>query len=147
MASMKSEPDLILIVDDDAGDRLLMRRCLAKGGFGRNLVIVTNGEEALHYLRRQGSYSSLAGQDLPSLILLDLNMPKVDGMQVLREMQEDITLKAIPVVIFTTSDQANDIKDSYRHGAWYYLIKPSGAAAYDKMVVVLRDFWQHIVDI
>lgn len=74
-------------------------------------------------------------------------MPKVDGMQVLREMQEDITLKAIPVVIFTTSDQANDIKDSYRHGAWYYLIKPSGGAAYDKMVVVLRDFWQHIVEI
>lgn len=141
---MELNPRLILIVEDDAGDRVLIRRALAEGDFGRELATVSNGEEALHYLQRQEGYATLQGTPLPSLIILDLNLPKVSGKQVLEAMTGDPVLANIPVVIFTTSDQEQDVDEAYAHGAWYYLVKPSGAAGYGRMVAVLRRFWQHL---
>lgn len=139
--TIAASPSLILVADDDPGDRALIRRALVEGGFGRDIVAVKDGEEALNYLQRQGSYGDLAGQPLPDLLILDLNMPRVDGKQVMRAMSADPALKAIPVVIFTTSDQSDDIAESYDQGAWYYMVKPMGVAGYARMVEVLRGFW------
>lgn len=139
--TIETSPSLILVADDDAGDRALIRRALVEGGFGREIVTVNDGEEALNYLMRQGNYQDLAGRPLPDLLILDLNMPRVDGKQVLQAMSEDATLKTIPVVVFTTSDQSDDISESYDRGAWYYMVKPMGVAGYARMVEVLRGFW------
>ncbi len=140
----QSNPDLILIADDDPGDRMLIRRALSAESFGKNIVTVRDGEEALDYLLRRDKYSNLADLPLPNLLILDLNMPRIDGMQVLQAMSENNALRMVPVVIFSTSDQCADVQESYGHGAWYYIVKPAGIAGFEKMVGVLRHFWERL---
>ncbi len=138
----QSLPVDILLVEDNAGDVRLTREVLKDSKVRNNLIVATNGEEALSCLRKQGKF---AGTVLPDLILLDLNLPVKDGRQVLAEIKDDPDLKRIPVVILTTSKAEEDILKTYNLHANCYVTKPVDLEQFVKVVKSLEDFWLAIV--
>lgn len=139
---MLCKPIEILLVEDDPGDVDLTMEALDEAKIKINFNVAENGAEAIAYLRKEGQY---AGATLPDLILLDLNMPKKDGREVLCEMQSDENLKFIPVIVLTTSDTDEDILKSYNLGANAYITKPVGLDQFAKVVKSLEDFWFTVV--
>jgi CheY-like chemotaxis protein len=132
----------ILIADDDADDRYLLETAFSEKGFTERIDFVENGVEVLNYL------SNLkAGADnqihYPKFVLLDLNMPKKDGRQVLREMKASPVLKKIPVIVFTTTKSENEISRCYELGANTYIIKPVSFDALLNVVESIRSYWLH----
>lgn len=109
------------------------------------LYIVEDGEEALNYLLRRGEYEDPASSPKPDLMLLDLNMPKMDGKQLLEQMRADPNLRRIPVVALTTSKQENDIIRTYDLGANSYIVKPVDMDQFVNAIKVLKDYWFQIV--
>src|SRR5512135_277306 len=107
------KPITILLADDDPEDRMLARDALQESRVSNRLDMVVDGEDLMDYLHRRGAYESLKGQPLPGLILLDLNMPRKDGREALREIKGDPHLRRIPVVVFTTSKAGTDIGGMY----------------------------------
>jgi CheY-like chemotaxis protein len=132
----------ILLVEDNPGDADLAREALATGKVLNHLNVVADGEEAMAYLRRQGKY---AKSTRPDLVLLDLNLPKMDGRQVLAEIKSDEDLKSIPVVILTTSAAETDIIKSYSLHANCYITKPIDLDQFMKVVQATEEFWFNIV--
>ena len=130
-----SERTVLVMADDDPADCLLTEKALRKADITCPLYVVHDGAELLDYLRREGDYADPAAAPRPSLILLDLNMPKVNGTEVLERLREEPALRSIPVVVLTTSDEERDIAASYALGANAYLVKPS---AFDDMVSVAQ---------
>ena len=131
---MIGEPMEILLVEDNEDDILLEQEALADAKLVNLMSVVRDGEEALAYLRRQGKYQNAR---LPGLILLDINMPKKNGFEVLNEIKTDAALKHIPVVMLTTSDSEADIVKSYARGACSFITKPMD---FDKFRDVIRQF-------
>jgi two-component system, chemotaxis family, response regulator Rcp1 len=128
----------VLLVEDNPGDvRLTQEAFLAANG-KINLHIAADGVEALAFLQRQGGH---AGVPRPDLILLDLNLPKMDGREVLAHIKADASLKLIPTVILTTSDAEADIQNSYQLQANCYLTKPVQLEAFEALVKSINDFW------
>lgn len=134
----------VLLVEDDPGDIELTREGLKTSKMYINLNVVEDGVRALQYLRREGPYGAA---NRPDLILLDLNMPKKDGREVLKEIKADEKLRSIPVIILTTSDADMDIVKCYDFGANCYITKPVGFDAFIKVVHSLEDFWFTVVKI
>jgi two-component system, chemotaxis family, response regulator Rcp1 len=132
----------ILLVEDNPGDVRLTREALAEGKVRNNLSVVHDGIEALAFLRREGRYAKAPA---PDLILLDLNMPKKDGREVLAEIKTDKQLKAIPVVILTTSAAERDILKSYQLHANSYITKPVDLAQFIEVIRSIEEFWFTIV--
>jgi chemotaxis family two-component system response regulator Rcp1 len=132
----------ILLVEDSPGDARLARVGLNECKIANNLHIVDDGVKAMAFLRRQGEY---AKAPRPDLILLDLNLPRKDGREVLREIKEDESLKVIPVVILTTSKAEEDIVKSYSLHANCYVTKPLGLPQFLEVVRSIEDFWFSIV--
>ena len=126
---------VLVMADDDPADCLLTEKALRKAEITCPLYVVHDGAALLDYLRREGDYADPAAAPRPSLILLDLNMPKVNGTEVLERLREEPELCRIPVVVLTTSDEERDIAASYALGANAYMVKPS---AFDDMVSVAR---------
>ena len=118
---MEQPPIDILLVEDNDDDILLTREAFSEGRLVNIVHAVQDGEEALQYLRRQGQYSDAP---LPGLVLLDINMPKMNGLEVLEEIKADPDIKHLPVVMLTTSERENDIVHSYEFGACSYIKKP-----------------------
>src|SRR5512135_282771 len=118
------KPITILLADDDPEDRMLARDALQESRVANRLDMVVDGEELLDYLHRRGSYESLQGTPLPGLILLDLNMPRKDGREALREIKGDPHLRRIPVVVLTTSRAEEDIFRTYDIGVNSFISKP-----------------------
>jgi len=131
---MIGEPMEILLVEDNEDDILLEQEALADAKLVNLMSVVRDGEEALAYLRRQGEYQNAR---VPGLILLDINMPKKNGFEVLHEMKADPALVHIPVVMLTTSDSEADIVKSYARGACSFITKPMD---FDKFRDVIRQF-------
>ncbi|MGE5816876.1 MAG: response regulator [Deltaproteobacteria bacterium] len=131
---MMGEPMEILLVEDNEDDILLEQEALADAKLVNLMSVVRDGEEALAYLRGQGKYQNAR---LPGLILLDINMPKKNGFEVLSEIKVDPDLKHIPVVMLTTSDSEADIVKSYARGACSFITKPMD---FDKFRDVIRQF-------
>jgi len=127
------DPIDILVVEDDEGDVLMIREALSETKIPSVLNVVDNGEDALRYLRREDPY---AGATRPDLVLLDLNLPRLDGRQVLSTIKDDSTLRRIPVVILTTSSNLDDIEHSYDQHANAYVTKPVG---FEEFVQVIRE--------
>lgn len=128
----------ILLVEDNEDDVCLTREGMNEAGISANLHHVANGSECMRYLRQQGRYSD---RRRPDLVLLDLNMPIMDGREVLAELRRDESLRAIPVVMLTTSSAHEDIEAAYRLHANAYVIKPT---SFDEFVSALRaigNFW------
>ena len=128
----------ILLVEDDAGEARLARYALQRGGIGGNLYHVEDGVEALEFLRRQESYEDVP---VPDLILLDLNLPRKDGREVLAEIKEDPQLRLIPVVVLTTSETERDVTETYRLHANAYVVKPVDLDRFIEVVRSIKDFW------
>jgi CheY-like chemotaxis protein len=134
-----------LLAEDDPGDQELTRRALEQSRIRNELYIVEDGEEALDYLLRRGRYEDPASSPKPDLMLLDLNMPKMDGKQLLKQMRADPTLRRIPVVALTTSKQESDIIRTYDLGANSYIVKPVDMDQFINAIRVLKDYWLQVV--
>ena len=128
----------ILLVEDDQGDIDLMEEALKPNAGRINLQVVKDGVKALAYLRKEGIYQH-ARQ--PALILLDLNLPRKDGREVLSEIKKDERLKHIPVIVLTTSDAAIDIIKAYSLGANCYVTKPVGLNQFMEVMKRIQEFW------
>lgn len=136
------KPIEILLVEDNPGDADLAREALESGKVRNTLHHVSDGMAAMDFLRRQGKY---AAAPRPDLVLLDLNMPKKDGREVLAEIKADADLKRIPVVILTTSRAEEDILKTYNLHANCYISKPIDLHQFIKVVQAIEDFWLTIV--
>jgi len=132
----------ILLVEDSPGDVRLTMEAFKDGKICNHLDVVMDGEEALAFLRREGKY---ADESLPNLILLDLNLPKKDGREVLMEIKNDKELKRIPVVVLTTSVAEKDILKTYDLHANCYITKPVDFDQFITVVKSIEDFWLTIV--
>jgi len=136
---------IILLAEDDPGDQELTRRALRQGRISNDLYIVNDGEELLDYLFRRGNYKDAATSPRPDLILLDLNMPKIDGRQALELIRADADLRRIAVVVLTTSDQEEDIVRSYELGCNSYITKPISVREFTRVLLALEEYWFQIV--
>jgi two-component system, response regulator len=135
-----TKPDIIVMAEDDADDRLLVKDALEECQWNVDLRFVENGEELLDYLLRQGKYRRSEESPRPRLILLDLNMPRKDGREVLREIRGHAELRRIPVVVLTTSRADTDIERVYELGANSFISKP---VQFDGLVNVMRMLGQY----
>lgn len=132
------EEIFILIAEDDADDRFLLKTAFEENGFTDTLCFVENGVEVLEYLHGQNGGD---GSSYPRFILLDLNMPKKDGREVLKELKQHPQLKKIPVVIFSTTNNEQEMKRCYELGANSYITKPNSFESLLKTVAALRSYW------
>ena len=144
---MESHPKLItiLVADDDADDRLMAREALEECRLANEVCFVENGVELLAYLRREGRYADPKVSPRPGLILLDLNMPKMDGREALREIKADPTLRRIPIVVMTTSKAEEDIYRTYDLGVSSYVTKPVSFAGLVEVMKAIGQYWFSIV--
>jgi CheY-like chemotaxis protein len=140
-------PITILMADDDPDDRLLTADALKEARLINDIRFVENGVELLEYLRRQGKFAAPADAPRPGLILLDLNMPKMDGRTVLKELKSDPELRSIPVVILTTSKDDEDVYRSYDLGVNSYIVKPVTFEALVDILQTLEKYWFEIVEL
>jgi two-component system response regulator len=139
--SMTDVPLLqVLVVDDDLGDVALMENAFAEHSIRSELHHVADGAEALAFLRRRQPYGDAPR---PDLILLDLNMPRVDGRQVLNEIKADDVLKSIPTIVLTTSSSISDVRASYDAHANAYVTKPIDLDEFNRIVIEIRNFYGH----
>jgi CheY-like chemotaxis protein len=140
--SASIQPVEILLVEDNAGDILLTQEVLREGKVVNRLNIVRDGVEAIEFLRRQGRF---AAAPRPDLILLDLNLPRKDGREVLAEVKSDPDLRRIPVVVLTTSKAEEDVLQSYDLHANCYITKPVALEDFINVIRSIEDFWLTIV--
>ena len=137
----------ILVADDDADDREMIREALVANRLANDLRFVADGEELMQYLRRQAKYSDPATSPRPGIILLDLNMPKMDGREALKEIKQDAELKGIPVVVLTTSRAEEDVYRTYNLGVNSFVTKP---VTFESLVEITRQlgrYWFEIVEL
>ena len=141
------KPIVILLADDDEEDRMLACDALAESHLSNDITCVTDGEELMDYLQRRGKYAPPAKAPRPGLILLDLNMPKKDGREALREIKSDPELRQISVVVLTTSKAEEDIYSSYDSGASSFISKPVTFEGLVEVMKGLGRYWFEIVDL
>ena len=135
-----SELKQILLAEDSEDDAELTTAALRENHIANDIVLVRDGEEALDYLYRRGAYQSRP-EVMPTVVLLDLKMPKVDGLEVLKTLRADARMKTLPVVILTSSRQESDIVESYQLGVNAYVVKPVKFQQFAEAVRVLGLFW------
>lgn len=136
------KPINILLIEDNEGDILLTEEAFKEGKFSNKLTIVRDGEEAIRYLQKDEPYTNAP---TPDMILLDINLPKINGKEVLRFIKNNNQLKSIPVIILTTSAAERDIDESYNRHANCYIIKPVRFDSFLSVVQSIENFWLSIV--
>ena len=147
MSEIKKKPIAILIADDDSDDRLMIRDAFHENKLSNDLRFVEDGEDLMRYLQRTGKYEDAALSPRPGLILLDLNMPKKDGREALKEIKQDVSLRDIPIVVFTTSKAEEDIFRTYNLGVNSFITKP---VTFESLIAIIRDlghYWFEIVEL
>jgi two-component system, chemotaxis family, response regulator Rcp1 len=138
------EPYQILLVEDNEGDMILTMEAL-EGLHHQHLVArVKDGEQAIHYLKKEGLFHSAK---LPDLILLDINLPRLDGKEVLSFIKQSALFRKIPVIILSTSNSERDIEECYLLGANCYVVKPSDLDGYVKVIHAIESFWLSIANL
>ena len=137
----------ILLVEDSVADQRLIARAVRNTDLEAELFTVDDGEQAMAYLQRRGRYQDPASSPRPDIVLLDINMPKKDGKQVLREIRDDDSLHNLPVIMLTTSNQERDIIDSYNLGVNAYITKPTELASFVDTVQTLELFWFKLAEL
>ena len=142
MRGEDARPMDILLVEDNAGDVQLTREAMREGRMSSRLHVAADGVEALQFLRREGPH---AGAPRPDLVLLDINLPRKDGHQVLAELKADPDLCSIPVVVLTTSQSAEDVLRVYRSHANCFITKPVDLDAFFGVVRAIESFWLTVV--
>ncbi|GHJ16327.1 MULTISPECIES: response regulator [unclassified Micromonospora] len=142
MGQPSSSPVRILVVDDDPGDVLMIEEALEESDVEKVIDVVADGEEAMEFLRREGRHT---GAQRPDVILLDLNMPRMDGRQVLGEVKRDENLRSIPIVVLTTSNADTDVVSSYTLQANAYVTKPIDLDDFNDVVRRIDEFFGRVV--
>jgi CheY-like chemotaxis protein len=135
------EPLVILLVEDDPAHAEIVRRNLGEFRVANRIVHVEDGQAALDYLFRQDRYAAPESSPRPHLILLDLRLPKVDGLEVLRQLKQDNALMRIPTVVLTTSGAESDLVNAYSHGAGSYLVKPVDFTKFTALLETFGFYW------
>ncbi|MBI4917021.1 MAG: response regulator [Acidobacteria bacterium] len=138
---VKGDPINILLVEDDMAHAEIVRRNLAAFRVANRIVHVTDGQAALDFLFREGAYADPEAIPRPDIVLLDLRLPKVDGLEVLRRIKEDPDLRAIPTVVLTTSAAEVDMVSAYASGAGSYLVKPVDFEKFTKLMDAFGFYW------
>lgn len=131
----------ILLVEDNPNDVELTLRALKKHNLANNVVVVKDGEEALDFVFARGAYTHRDVENSPKIILLDLKLPKVDGLEVLKAIKSDARMKMIPVIVLTSSKEEKDIVNSYRLGVNSYIVKPVDFDKFIEAVTKLGLYW------
>ena len=131
----------ILLVEDDPQDEKLILRALRKVNLSNQLDVVRDGQQALDYLFREGDFAARPGSDAPAAILLDLNLPRIGGLEVLERLRADERTRLVPVVILTSSDEERDRHKSYENGANSFVRKPLDFAEFAETVARLGVYW------
>ena len=147
MAYSKTKPIVILMADDDDDDRMLAEDALRESRVLNELHCVEDGVELLNYLRREGKYADKNDSPRPGLILLDLNMPRMDGREALQNIKADPDLRIIPIVILTTSIQEEDMVKGYDLGAASYITKPVTFEGLVALMRALGNYWVEFVEL
>jgi CheY-like chemotaxis protein len=142
LKSTAPQPVVILMADDDADDRLMAKEALEASGLRNELRVVEDGVELMNYLHKEGRYQDAPR---PGLILLDMNMPRKNGREALKEMKAHPDFKRIPVVILTTSQAEEDVRAGYELGASSYITKPVSFEGLVKVMQSLSNYWTQIV--
>jgi CheY-like chemotaxis protein len=140
MTYRKSNRLTILVADDDADDRMFMEQALRQTGYQHDIQFVEDGEELLDYLRRQGRFSE-ANAPWPNLLMLDLNMPRINGFQALEAIKADPDLRRLPVVIMTTSTADEDVMKTYNLGVNSFITKPFNFHRLVEMIGAMKTYW------
>ena len=141
MISDNFQPVKILLVEDNVQDIEITQRAFAKGRVRNELTVVRDGEEAIDYLYHRGKYQDPATSPRPGMILLDLNLPKVGGLEVLQQIKRDDQLKQIPVIVLTVSQREEDIVRSYDLGVNTYIQKPVEFDNFMRVVNAVHEYW------
>ena len=136
----------VLLVEDDAEDIEITRRAFEKGRIANPLYVVRDGEEAIEFLQRRGRYCNPSDAPRPSIILLDLKLPGLDGHEVLRTIRNDDAIARIPVIILTTSDAEADVLACYDEGANTFITKPVGFRKFVEAVITIAEYWLCIAE-
>ena len=145
MSTDSKQPISILVADDDADDRMMIKDAFVESRLANPLHFVEDGEELMDYLHRRGKFSDPALSPTPGLILLDLNMPRKDGREALKEIRADETLRRIPIVVLTTSKAEEDIYRTYDMGVNSYITKPVTFVSLVDLMKILATYWFEIV--
>lgn len=140
-------PITILVAEDDADDRILLKEAFDENRLSNDLRFVENGEELIAYLRREDVFATPGVAPYPGLILLDLNMPRMDGREALRVIKADPSLQRIPIVVLTTSKAEEDVVRTYDLGVSSFITKPVTFEGLLKVVRVLNQYWIEIVQL
>ena len=138
---MTGDPVEILLVEDNPNDEELTLRSLRKNNVSNRIHVVRDGAEALDFIFGKGPYSGRSLKDGPRVILLDLKLPKVDGLEVLRQIKNDTQARTIPVVVLTSSKEERDVVESYRLGVNSYIVKPVDFTQFTEAVRQLGLYW------
>ena len=138
---METKHFTVLLVEDDLNDIFLVKRAFKMARMGTALQVVTDGEEALHYLRGEGKYGDREAHPLPRLIVMDISMPRRTGFEVLETIKRDGPLRRIPVVMVSSSDRAEDINRAYELGANAYMVKPMDYRAVEHLFESITHYW------
>ncbi|MDD1775649.1 MAG: response regulator [Methanobacterium sp.] len=140
----RNKPIEILLIEDNQGDNRLTKEVFKEASVPNHIQIVTNGVEAMHFLNREEEYQNAAH---PDLILLDLNIPKKDGREILKEIKENPELKCIPIIVLTTSQSEIDIKSTYDHFANAYITKPLDLNEFIEVIRSIEEYWLSTVEL
>jgi chemotaxis family two-component system response regulator Rcp1 len=138
----RAHPVQILLVEDNATDVLIAREALKEANVPNRLYVVDNGESAVDFLQKTGLYTNVP---TPNLVLLDLNIPRKSGREVLTEIKADETLRHIPIIILTTSQNEDDILYAYQNFANSYVTKPLSFREFQEVLQAIENFWMHYV--
>jgi CheY-like chemotaxis protein len=141
------KPMQILMADDDEDDRRAVAKAWKKARAANPIAFVNDGEQLMDYLHRRGEFSDLAASTRPGLILLDLNMPKKDGREALKEIKADPELRQIPIVVLTTSKAEEDVYRTYDLGANSFITKPVTFTSLVELVQAIGKYWIEIVEL
>jgi CheY-like chemotaxis protein len=137
----------VLLVEDNPRDVRLTQRAFVRTGLPHDLRVVRDGDEALAYLRREGAYKEPGTAPRPDVILLDLNLPRMSGHDVIQCLKQDARFKHLPVIVLTTSGRPDDVRLAYEAGANAYLLKPVEFARFTEIMAQLGKFWLETVEL
>jgi chemotaxis family two-component system response regulator Rcp1 len=140
----KNKPIEILLIENNRGNNKLTTEVFQEGAVPNNIHQVTNGVDAMNFLRQEGGFQD---SSRPNIILLDLNIPKKDGREILKEIKADPELKYIPIIVLTNSESKQDIKNTYEHYANAYITKPIDMDEFIKVIKSIEEYWLRTVEL
>jgi CheY-like chemotaxis protein len=147
MPNNRNTPIVILVAEDDAEDQMLVKEAMEESRLSNHIHFVSDGEELLAYLRHEGPYADIRKYPHPGLILLDLNMPRKDGREAMKEIKSDPKLRVIPIVVLTTSKAEEDVLRTYDLGVNSFITKPVSFSSLVNVMRTLGKYWFEIVEL